>query len=120
MQYEVTQTWTATEADPLRLRAGDPIELEGPADERDGHRWLRVRSRTGGAGWVPEALPMPRAGGYVAAVDYTARELTCRAGERVRALREGHGWAWCEKEDGTSGWVPLGHLRETRAAYRAH
>ncbi|MCA0920599.1 SH3 domain-containing protein [Pseudooceanicola nanhaiensis] len=120
MQYEVTENWTATAADPIKVRAGDPVELDGRSDERDGHRWLWARSRTGGEGWVPEALPMPAPEGYVATVDYTARELSCKAGEVVRAVSEGHGWAWCENADGASGWVPLDHLRMQRAGYRAH
>ena len=60
----------------------------------------------GAAGWVPEAWL--DAGTLLR--DYTARELTVRAGEVVTAAFTESGWAWGTNATGGSGWVPLRHL----------
>ncbi len=43
-------------------------------------------------------------------VDYSARELSVREGQRVQALTTESGWAWCRADDGQKGWVPLSSL----------
>ena len=81
--------------------------MSGREDVWEGHRWLWARAVDGREGWVPDSLPRPGGAGSVAAWDYAAVELTCAAGEGVTLLRQTHGWAWCRRDDGGEGWLPL-------------
>lgn len=103
----VTADHKASYSDPIAVAAADPLMLTLRKDRWDGHLWLWAVGPDGRAGWVPESLVCWRAGTAVAAEDYTARELTCRAGETVSVMSERGGWAWCEAADGRTGWVPL-------------
>ncbi|WP_427238349.1 SH3 domain-containing protein [Bacillus altitudinis] len=42
--------------------------------------------------------------------EYTAAELTCRAGQVVRGEKETHGWVFCRLQDGSAGWIPRKNL----------
>ena len=111
----LTADHTASYADPIALRAGEPLTLSGREDVWEGHRWLWAVAVDGREGWVPDSLPRASGKGHVAAWDYAAIELTCAAGERLTLLRESHGWAWCRKGDGCEGWLPLRILAEDNA-----
>ena len=111
----LAQAHNASYADPILVRAGEPLALSGREDLWEGHRWLWAVAADGREGWVPDSLPCSSATGHVAAWDYAAIELTCTAGEQVILLRESHGWAWCRKADGDEGWLPLRILVEDRA-----
>jgi SH3-like domain-containing protein len=106
----VLENHTASYADPIEVTKGAPISLTGREDTWDGHRWLWAVADDGREGWVPDDLVSETDDGPVAARDFAAIELTCSAGEAVAFIRETHGWAWCRKDDGREGWLPLRNL----------
>lgn len=110
MQFRVTADWQASYANPILLRAGDALFLSDRQERWDGHLWIWARSADGLEGWIPDSLARPGAGGHVATSDYTAMELTCRAGQILTGEQETHGWIFCTAQDGTAGWVPRQNL----------
>ena len=110
MRKRVIESHSATYLDAIAFRAGDPIVLSGKIDVWDGHRWLWATGPDGKAGWVPDSFVASGHGKTCAARDYSAAELTCRAGEILTASAEVHGWAWCRSDSGRQGWVPLRNL----------
>ena len=98
----VTRNWTATYHDPISIRRGEPVTLTGREDMWHGHRWLWAVARDGREGWVPDSL----IDGDRARQDYSAMELTCRAGDRLVTGASNHGWTWCTNPVGREGWVP--------------
>jgi len=111
MDYVVITDWDASYADPIRVEAGARVKLTGRQEEWDGYRWLWAVSATGLEGWIPDSLITEGADGPCAREDYSAVELTCRAGDRVSGGRHVHGWVWCHTQSGHAGWVPRRHLR---------
>jgi hypothetical protein len=106
----VLEAHNASYADPIEVAQGARLLLTGREDDWDGHRWLWAVADDGREGWVPDDLVSETDDGPVASRDFSANELTCSAGEAVRFIRETHGWAWCRKDDGREGWLPLGNL----------
>ncbi|MEL7465490.1 MAG: SH3 domain-containing protein [Pseudomonadota bacterium] len=101
----VTEAHEASYANPIRVRRGDALFLQGREDDWDGHRWLWAEAH-GREGWIPDDLPSTEGSGAVARWDYSALEMTVAKGQRVAVARETHGWAWCIDDDGDEGWVP--------------
>lgn len=110
MRYAVTGNWAASYADPIRVLAGDILELSGREENWDGHVWLWAGCACGREGWIPDDLPIRLGKTVVAGADYSAVELTCQEGQIVRGLCQSHGWALCVSPEGVTGWVPLNHL----------
>lgn len=106
MRLRVREAWTASYADPIRLSAGDAVVLDGRRDNWDGHWWLWGQAPDGRAGWLPDSLLEGSGGTPRARHDYSAMELTCRAGDLLDGLGATHGWTWCRASDGREGWVP--------------
>ena len=113
-RYQVIADWTATYRDPIRLVAGDPLELTGRTELWDGHLWVWARSRDGREGWLPDSYIVAGAGGEHqgarARHAYSAAELDCRAGQILIGSATVHGWVWCRGPDGAEGWVPARNL----------
>jgi hypothetical protein len=86
--------------------------LTGREELWDGHRWLWAVAEDGREGWIPDDLVTVTDAGPVASRDFSAIELTCAAADAVEFIRETHGWAWCRKDDGSEGWLPLKNLSE--------
>lgn len=106
----VIEAHTAIYPDPIRLRQGEPLTLDGRRDVWEGHVWLWAVAEDGRSGWVPDSLPASEAGGPRAAFDYDAAELTCAENTPLSALAETHGWTLCRARDGAVGWVPTSKL----------
>ena len=104
----VPRDHAASYADPIEVRAGDPLALSGREEVWDGGRWLWAAGPDGREGWVPDDLPR----GGVAARDYSARELTCRAGDLVTPLEASRGWVRVRAADRAEGWVPAACLSD--------
>lgn len=111
--YVVNEDWSASYPDPIKLSAGERIELDGRRDIWDGHVWLWAKNVFGKEGWIPDSLVST--GDYIVArEDYSAIELSCYVGEQLTVSRCLNGWAWCQNELGKRGWVPERNLTEMR------
>lgn len=104
----VTRDIEADDALPLTLQAGDKVYFNQPAPRQlPGYRW----ADDGGmcSGWVPEAIldPMGRV-----SIDYCSAQLPAKAGDSMRIMWKGQGFAavWCEDRHGERGWIPTDAL----------
>ena len=94
--------------DPIKMQAGDLLELVGPED--DG--WIWCRNRAGKESWVPLSSLTAEGEGKTrtALCDYDATELPVEVGEEFQTELEEHGWLWCENTQGTWGWVRVANV----------
>ncbi|MEM8550932.1 MAG: hypothetical protein AAGF45_01015 [Pseudomonadota bacterium] len=104
-QRIVTRPHVPQYVDPIVVRAGTELKLNGEVDVWDGHRWLWAAAPDGREGWVPDTLPVSTPSGTVAAQDYSAVELAVSPGDEVTISAGTHGWSWCRCATG-EGWVP--------------
>ena len=111
MRMRATASHRASHADPVRVKAGEPLRPTGREEVWDGFRWLWAVGPDGREGWVPEDLPVPCGTGWVAARDYSAVELDIAAGEPVQVLEARSGWVWARRQDSAEGWLPARALR---------
>lgn len=105
----VTRSHQGTYHDSLEIHAGDPLEPGGCDPDWPGWRW--AKRSDGRAGWVPETLLHSIGSGYVAARDYSGRELSVTVGEKVGIVEECLGWVWVRQMDGKEGWIPRDCLK---------
>jgi hypothetical protein len=109
MELGVTDCVARQAATPLAASEGATLAIHDR--ESEWHGWIWCVTAAGTGGWVPEAWVERHGDGTCTLLrDYTARELTVRAGERVTASLTESGWAWVTNEAASSGWVPLAHL----------
>lgn len=110
MRSIVTASHHSNYPDPIHFSPGDRLILGRRDDQYPG--WIRVTIASGREGWAPESrfrIESEHEG--VPLVEYTARELDTRVGERVVCEEELHGWLWVGNEDGQSGWIPKETVR---------
>jgi hypothetical protein len=119
----VNTPYTAQYPDPITLRAGEHVMLDGRADPWDGNPewiWLWGTDPRGKSGWVPH--------GYVESLgehrgralrDYAATELTAEAGERVTIELSESGWLWCVTSAGRAGWLPAANVTDEATEHTA-
>jgi hypothetical protein len=70
--------------------------------------WVWCQAPDGRAGWVPQQWFEQTAEGWRALRDFSALELTVKAGDRLRLLYSESGFLFCETTSGARGWVPDG------------
>jgi SH3-like domain-containing protein len=76
------------------------------ADDPEFPGWRWCTGADGRSGWVPEQFLRRDGQNAVMLRDYTARELTVRAGAEVVCEQAIAGWAWVTDADGRTGWLP--------------
>jgi len=91
---------------PLELKPGDVVTI----GERDSTwtewLWVSVSGKNGGA-WMHESmLETPTEPKSKVLEAYSSREISVKKNDAVHSLRSLGGWHWCEKTDGTLGWIP--------------
>src|SRR5215475_4576489 len=92
------EAYSGQYSDPIRFRAGEPVQVEEADPEFP--EWYWCRAQDGREGWVHASLLSRHAGEALGLEDYSARELTVAAGERGRVIRVLGGWAFLELDDG--------------------
>jgi Variant SH3 domain len=92
-----------TNPDPIKVQAGDLLEIAGKED--DG--WIWCRDRTGKEDWVPLSYMTAEDEGNTRTMlsDYDSTVLSVEVGEEFQAEREENGWLWCTNTQGKWGWI---------------
>lgn len=108
MLWKVISDHKAIYPDPIAVKRGDGITLNGREDDWDGHRWLWAIADDGREGWVPDDLPITVSGKNArCAYDYSAAEISANSDEILNGTIQRHGWVWCHSKNGATGWVPV-------------
>ncbi len=111
--YRVSHEYVVEFPYPLAALAGEVVTLTDQISQWEGHTewvWIWRRDARGKEGYTPLAYLDGEGSQRSLRVDYSARELSVREGQRVQALTTESGWAWCRADDGQEGWVPLSSL----------
>ena len=98
--------WLAKYPNPIQFKCGDRLELTGRTNTWAGHRWEWAVGPDRREGWIPDNSFERINDEVFATIDYSARELTCNAGDFLVGEFESHGWYWCTNNHGDSGWIP--------------
>jgi len=107
----VLASYVAAYADPITMKAGELLVLDGREDNWQGWTWLWCSNQQGKSGWVPQSyVKQTEQEGYVALYDYNAKELSVQIGEALLVAQFESGWFWCSDQHGQSGWVPAEHV----------
>jgi SH3-like domain-containing protein len=104
LTVRVVREYAAQYPDPITVRAGDRVLVGADDPEFPGWRWCTGPDRR--AGWVPERFLRREGDEAVMLRDYTATELSVRAGADVTIGEAVSGWVWVTDADGRAGWVP--------------
>lgn len=94
-------------ADPIRVRAGDVVELDTERTKStDFLGWTWCTGPDGRAGWVPNGWMREDEGGVLRMVrDFSALEHTVRRGERAQLHFSESGFVYATVR-GEAAWVP--------------
>jgi len=98
------QDYQAQYLDPIIVHAGDRLALGRRDAEFPG--WVWCTDGRGKSGWVPERIIESHGETGLALSDYSAIELSVRAGEQLALGELESGWYWAANQHGQSGWVP--------------
>jgi SH3 domain/Variant SH3 domain len=101
----VVEAHTIPERQPLRLAAGDLVDV-GRRDD-DWPTFVFVTAGHG-SGWVPSRYLSAESGQAAVRTPYDTTELPTTEEETLEVLRrdDESGWLWCRSRDGHEGWVP--------------
>ena len=99
--------------DPLKLSHGEKVLVRQKETEYPGWIWCETSDNKG---WIPESYVDGDNGNAVVTRDYDATELNVDEGDLLIVHYELNEWAWCEKDTGDMGWVPLECLESTQVA----
>src|SRR5579863_8755874 len=103
-----------TNANPIKVQAGEPLEIVG--EEDDG--WVWCRDRAGREDWMP--LSYMTAGGEgnkrTALSNYDSTVFSVEVGEEFQAEREVSGWLWCKSAQGKWGWIRVNNVERISQA----
>ena len=92
---------------PLNLKVGDNIELFKKDVPEKWLGWNWCKDSSGNEGWISETYFEKKESEVKIVKNYTAQELSVVSGEYVELIFEDCGWAWCKKEAGKEGWLPV-------------
>ncbi len=75
--------------------------------------FVRVKTRSGGSGWVPSRNLSTDHGTARVKFGYSTRELAGRPGDELIVLErdDESGWLWCRNDAGDEGWIPTRMLQ---------
>ena len=108
----MVRDYAAQYADPIVVPRDAEVLVE--RDDAEFPDWWWCSAPDGRAGWVPaELLRAPFSAGTQTRLlsDYSAREVTVRAGDLLDVLEQRSQWTRARTVDGLVGWLPNSHLR---------
>jgi hypothetical protein len=108
----VVEDYRAQYPDPIIMKTGDPLQLG--EEDVDWVGWIWCTNAAGKGGWVPLDCISGSGETGTALCDYSAAELTARAGECLMVLEERSGWVRATNERGETGWIPIENIGTDR------
>jgi hypothetical protein len=109
MRYLVLTDYARQYADPISFEQGEAIQRERSDDQNP--TWWWCTDKRGKSGWVHESYFEYEDYRYIALENYSALELTVKAGDVLDGLDVRGGWALCANANGDIGWVPLDNVQ---------
>ncbi len=109
MRYRVIKKYKRSSANPIKLLAGENIELLEESDPMgEWPYWILCRG-AGKEGWVPKQIIDSKGSTGVIIEDYDATEFNLSVTEIIVAIKELNRWIWGYKESDPEvlGWTPL-------------
>ena len=110
MKVVVTEAYTSSFPNPIRLEKGEVVQVEKRETEFAG--WIWTTTGDGNSGWTPEPLLDISGASAVVKEDYNARELNTQVGEELMVYHELNEWYWVSNTAGEYGWVPVRSVAE--------
>lgn len=112
-QYIVIEDYTTQYNIPVLLFKGEEVKVgERFLEDTDWPGWIWCETGRGEKGWVLEKVLKIEDDKGVVVEDYSSRELSVKAGQKLEALTNEGGWIWCKTEFGEIGWVPLKNVKQ--------
>ncbi|OTA17426.1 variant SH3 domain protein [Xenorhabdus beddingii] len=106
----VTHDYISAYPNPIKLQAGDIVSVS--YSDLDYPYWIWTTNALNICGWVPQHIlhfiPPDKA---ICSENYTAHELTVKAGECLYLERTLNGWYWAHKDSGEIGWIPQEYIK---------
>jgi hypothetical protein len=96
---------------PIYGAAGDRVMPGRRDDDAPGWVWCE-HAANGLSGWVPISFLDIRGGETRLRRNYNALELNVSRNEVLEVAEIIEGWAFCSRENGTAGWVPIENLSQ--------
>ena len=112
-KISISKDYSAAYKNPIRVRSGELVTVREEYQGEPGWRnWIWcIHSVTGKEGWVPKQYLEINGTQAKVLVDFNARELTVRRGDRIRKIASINGWVWVERNR-EYGWIPEDCLAE--------
>lgn len=107
-QYRVVQDYAGRYDEPISFETGEAITREYADAQFPGWWWCTDKREK--SGWVHESFFDEDDYRYIANRDYSAVELTVKAGEVLSGLEAVGGWLLAQTATDVQGWVPLANV----------
>ena len=108
-QFRVLADYEVIDPVPLRLEAGDSVDVIKVDMGWPGWVWVE---EAGQSGWIPESfLGAPGEARRPVKRPFDGSDLSARRGDVLDALEEAPGWIFARHADGQTGWFPLFNLK---------
>ncbi|KLU15469.1 MULTISPECIES: SH3 domain-containing protein [Xenorhabdus] len=105
----VIHDYVSAYPNPIKLQAGDIVSISHSDIEYP--YWIWTTNSLNVSGWVPQQiLDLIYPDNAICKEDYTAHELTVKAGEYLYLDRVLNGWYWAYKDSGEAGWMPQEYI----------
>lgn len=92
---------------PIAVSKGDLVRpVTDGSMETDFMGWTWCLGPDGRGGWTPDSWCQPAEGGWWLERDFSALELSVKAGDRLRAIYSESGFLFCETASGDRAWLP--------------
>jgi hypothetical protein len=119
--FMVIKSHSSNYSDPIVVRKGEQVmvgEIYNGAENWPDWRFCSKINESQ-KGWIPEQLlSIGDNNDGTVKEDYSAKELSVEAGQKVTVREKLNGWMWCQTPDGDEGWIPVENLEEQTDAYR--
>ena len=110
--YRVTEEYISPYPHPIIFQKGDSVKIgEEFTENPEWEKWIWCEGTNNRKAWVPKQYLDVRGKKGTFKREYNAMELSVSVGDRLCVYESLNGFAFAEKTDGVSGWVPLKNIK---------